>query len=91
VTEVRNVHTLLLRKPEGKRQHTQEDNTKTDLEETMCEDMEWIYVIQNRKQWYTVSIVLGLPSFIKERGILWTSFATSRFSRTLPHASNLVT
>jgi hypothetical protein len=33
VTEVRNVHTQLLRKPEGKRQLTQEDNTTTDLEE----------------------------------------------------------
>jgi len=31
VTEVRNVHTLLLRKPEGKRQLTQEDNTKLIL------------------------------------------------------------
>jgi len=90
VTEVRNVHTLLLRKPEGKRQLTQEDNTTTDLEETMCEDMEWIYVVQNRKQWYNVSMMLGLPSFMKERGILWTSFATSSFLRTLLHASNLV-
>jgi hypothetical protein len=28
--------------------------------------MEWIYVVQNKKQWYTVSMVLGLPSFMKE-------------------------
>lgn len=91
MTEVRNVHTLLLREPEGKRELTQEDNTKIDLEETMYEDVEWIYVVQNRKRWYTVSMVLGLPSFMKERGILWTSFATSSFSRTLLHASNLVT
>jgi len=69
----------------------QEDNSKTDLEETMCEDMEWIYVVPNRKRWYTVSMVLGLPSFMKERGILWSSFATSSFSQTLLHASNLVT
>jgi len=60
----------------------QEDNSKTDLEETMCEDVEWIYVVLNRKWWYTVSMVLGLPSFMKERGILWSSFATSSFSRT---------
>jgi hypothetical protein len=61
------------------------------LEETMCGDMEWIYVVQNRKWWYTVSMVLGFPSFMNERGILWTSFATSSFSRTLLLASNLVT
>jgi hypothetical protein len=90
VTEVRKLHTLLLRKPEWKRQLTQEDNTATDLEETMCEDMEWIYVVQNRKQQYTLSMVLGLPSFMKGRGILWTSFATSSFLRTLLHAINLV-
>jgi hypothetical protein len=66
VTEVRNVHTILLRKPEGKIQLTQEYNIKTDLEETVYEDMEWIYVVQNRKWWYTVGMVLGLPSFMKE-------------------------
>jgi hypothetical protein len=84
------MYTLLLRKPEGKRQLTQEDNTTTDLEEIMCEDIEWIYVVQKRKQWYTVSMVLGLPSFMKERGILWTSIATSSFLKTLLYASNLV-
>jgi hypothetical protein len=31
---MRNVHTILLWKPAGKRQLTWEDNTKTDLEET---------------------------------------------------------
>jgi len=44
-----------------------------------------------QRRWYTVSMVLGLPSFMNERGILWASFATSSFSRTVLHASNLVT
>jgi len=41
--------------------------------------MDQTYVVMKRKRWYTVSMVLGLPSSMKERGILWTIFATSSF------------
>jgi hypothetical protein len=51
MTEMRSVYTILLRKPEGKRVLTWEDNIKTDLEGTVCEDIEWIYVVQNRGRW----------------------------------------
>jgi hypothetical protein len=57
---MRNVHNILIGKPEGKRplrrpRHTWEDNIKVDLKETACENVDWIHLAQDRVQWQTLA------------------------------------
>jgi len=47
--EMRNVHEILIGKPEGKKPFERprrgwEDNTRMDLRETECEDVDWIHL-----------------------------------------------
>jgi hypothetical protein len=53
------VHTGLLRKPEGRRplgrpRHRWEDNIKMDLREVGWESTDWIDLAQDRDRWQTV-------------------------------------
>jgi hypothetical protein len=52
----RVVSRLLVGKPEGNRpfgrpRHSWEDNIKMDLQEVVCEDMDWIELAQDRGRW----------------------------------------
>jgi hypothetical protein len=54
--ERRGVYRVFVGKPEGKRQlgksrRRWEDNTKMDLQEVGCGDMEWIELAQVRDRW----------------------------------------
>ena len=48
-----------MRKPEGKRplgrpRRRWEDNIKMDLQEVVCEGMEWIELAQDRDRWWAL-------------------------------------
>jgi hypothetical protein len=68
----RGMHTrkVLVGRPEGKRpprrpRRRWEDNTKMDLREIGCGDMDLIYLTQNRDQWRAlVSTVMDLGGSI---------------------------
>jgi len=54
--EKRNVCSVLVGNPEGKRplrrgRHIWEDNIKMDLQEVGCENMEWINLVHNSGRW----------------------------------------
>jgi hypothetical protein len=56
IEEKRSVYSVLVGKPEGKRQlgrprHRREDNMKMDLWEFGCGDMDWIELAQDRDRW----------------------------------------
>jgi hypothetical protein len=55
IADMSNVYTILTCKPEGKRslgshRRTWEGNIKMDLNEIMCEDIDWINPAQHRVQ-----------------------------------------
>jgi hypothetical protein len=55
-TDKRNEYKILVGKPEGKRplarpRRRWEDNIRMDLRAVGCEDVEWIYLAQDRDQW----------------------------------------
>jgi hypothetical protein len=57
--EGRNMYTVLVGKPEGKRllgrpKRRWEDGIKMDLRETGCEGVEWINLAQDRDRWRAV-------------------------------------
>jgi hypothetical protein len=57
--ERRDIHRVLVGKPEGKRQHgrsrrRREDNIKRDLQEVGCGRMDWIEKAQDRVRWRTL-------------------------------------
>jgi len=57
--EMRNVYSILIGKPEGKRSlgrhgHRWEDNIRMDLREMWWKVVAWIYLAQNRDQWHTL-------------------------------------
>ena len=64
--EMRNVHRILVGKPEGKRllgrpRRRWEDNIKMDLQEVGCGGMEWIELAQERDRWRAlVNAVMNL-------------------------------
>jgi hypothetical protein len=62
--EMRNVYTILVGEPEGKRQLGErrwEDNIRMDLRELGWEVVEWMHMIQDRDQWRTVvNMVMNL-------------------------------
>jgi hypothetical protein len=54
--EKRNAYRILVGKPENKRplgrpRRRWVDNIKTDLREIVWDDMDWIYLAQDRDQW----------------------------------------
>jgi hypothetical protein len=54
--DVRNAHTILVGKPEGKRPLRRswcrlEDNIRMDLKEIGWERVDWIHLVQDRDQW----------------------------------------
>lgn len=54
--KIKNAYKILAQKPEGKnplgKRSKQEDNIQMDIKETRCDNMEWIYLAQNRNQWW---------------------------------------
>jgi hypothetical protein len=56
VGHIRNAYTILILKPEGKKQLGRprsrwEDNIRMNVKEIGCEGIEWIHLAQNRVQW----------------------------------------
>ena len=66
VGEGRGVHSVLVRKPEGKRplgrpRRRWEDNIKMDLQELGCGGMDWIELVQDMERWRAlVNAVMNL-------------------------------
>jgi hypothetical protein len=52
--EIRNVYTILVRKPERRARYRREDNIRMDLTEIRWEDVDWINLAQDRDQWWAV-------------------------------------
>jgi hypothetical protein len=56
---MRNEYKILVGKPEGKRSLVRtrrrwEDNIKMDLREILWESVDWMYLAQDRDQWWAV-------------------------------------
>jgi hypothetical protein len=63
-----------------------EDNTKIDLKQTRCMDMDWINLVEDGVQWWTVvntAINLRVPCRAVHFFISWATIRSSR--RALPH------
>ena len=64
--EKRGVYRVLVGKPEGNKplgrpRRWWEDNTKVDLQEVVCEVMDWIELAQDRDRWRAlVNAVMNL-------------------------------
>jgi hypothetical protein len=57
--EKRNMHTIVVGKPDGKRlpvrpRHQWEDDIKMDLKEIGWKGVDWIYVTQKYGQWWAL-------------------------------------
>jgi hypothetical protein len=57
--EMRNAHTILVGRPEGKRplrrpRRSREDSIKMELEEVGWQGVEWIHLAQDRDRWLTL-------------------------------------
>jgi hypothetical protein len=55
--EMRNVYKILVGETERKRLHEEprrgwEDNSKMDLKQTACEDVDWINLAKDSVQWW---------------------------------------
>jgi hypothetical protein len=63
---MRNLHNILARKPEDKRQlrrpmRRRQDNIKTYLKNIGCKNVDWVYLAQNRGEWCAhVNTVMNL-------------------------------
>ena len=64
--ERRGVYRVLVGKPEGKRplgrpRQRWENNIKMNLQELVCEDIDWIELVQDRDRWWAlVNVVMNL-------------------------------
>jgi hypothetical protein len=72
--EMRNAHTVVVGKPEGKRtvrrpRRRWEDNIKIDLEEIEWEFVDWIYLARDRHLWWAVVNTVMNIRVHKRRGI----------------------
>jgi hypothetical protein len=73
--EMRNVHKILVGKPERKRplgrpRNTWEINMKMVLMEIIQESMDWTHVVQDRRSEvnYNLSLCMGITTFFAHRG-----------------------
>jgi hypothetical protein len=65
--EMRNVYSILVVKPEGKKplgspRSRWEDNNRMDLKETVWEAVDRMYLAQDRDQWQTLGEHVNEPS-----------------------------
>jgi hypothetical protein len=64
--QIRNAHSILVEKPEGKRPlgrtwHRCEDNIRMELRETGWEGVDWMHLTWDRNQWQAlVNMVMNL-------------------------------
>jgi hypothetical protein len=82
---------ILVRKPEGRKplripRRRWEDNIRLDLREIMWEDVDWIYLAQDRDQWRVlVNTAMNFRVLLKAGNVLISCVIISFSRRTLLH------
>jgi hypothetical protein len=73
MVNMRRAYKTLAGKPEGKSapgrcRYTWEDNINIYIEETGCDDVDWIHLVQDRDQrWFLVNTEISLYVLLLER------------------------